>query len=154
MYGIESAANDDDNAEADEDQDIEASIEAELRDMKSKQKPDSKQVFTPVSSGIECLFFMKTTDPVEPEALAKKMCEDARDCPDPRQRKCKYINRLTPVLGMEKATENGVVEVARLVLSPWFHLNDEVKDDTDKTEGPPSAALSSSSPYTVCIMPR
>lgn len=151
MYGIESATNDDDNAEADEEQDIEASIEAELREMKSNKEPASKQVFTPVSSGIECLFFMKTTDPVEPGALAKKMCEDARDCKDPRDRKCKYINRLTPVLGMEKATESGIIQVARSVLSPWFRLNDEVKNDTDETEAPPSAT--SSSPFTVCALP-
>lgn len=150
MYGIEPPANDDEIAQGDEHQDIEASIEAELSSMKSGGKADTNQTFKPVSSGVECLFFMKTMDPVQPGSLAKKMCEDARDCQDQRQRKCKYINRLTPVVNMDKATDKGIAKVAHAVLSPWFELKDEEKGDADKTEAPPSAVPSP--PYTVRAM--
>jgi tRNA acetyltransferase TAN1 len=153
MYGIEPPTNDKDAAEDDAELDIEASIEAELSRMKSSEKPQGKQTFTPVSSGIECLFFMKTTEPVEPVALAKRICEDARDCQDPRQRKCKYINRLTPVVNTDKATENGIAKVAASVLAPWFALNNEVEGDTEKAEEePPSAAASAqTTQYTVRV---
>ncbi|OAA49537.1 THUMP domain containing protein [Metarhizium rileyi] len=146
MYGIEPLASDDENAQGDVQQDIEASIEAELNSMKSTTKPSANETFKPVSFGIECLFFMKTMDPVQPGDLAKRMCEDARDCQDPWQRKCKYINRLTPVVDMDKATDSGIVKVARTVLSPWFKLKDEANDDADQANG-----LSSPSPYTYAI---
>ncbi|KAK2612136.1 hypothetical protein QQS21_001866 [Conoideocrella luteorostrata] len=130
LYGIESPTHDVENVEEGETQDVEASIEAELNNLKSRETVKMSQTFTPVSAGIECLFFMKTMKPIEPGVLAKKMCEDARDCPDPRKRKCKYINRLTPVFDMEKATENGITKVARAVLLPWFNLNEDPTDHT------------------------
>lgn len=74
---------------------------------------------------------MKTRKPVQPDVLARKVCEDARDCPDPRQRKCRYINRLTPVLDTDKATENGIARLARRVLAPFFSLQDESGGDAE-----------------------
>jgi tRNA acetyltransferase TAN1 len=134
LYGIptsdEKAQADDDD---DEDQDIEQSIEQELSKMRSSQKPKSRQVFTPVSTGIECLFFMKTMKPVEPDKLALKICQDARKCTDPMSRKVKYVNRLAPVLDTEKATEKGIPKVARSVLSSYFELNPEVEGDAEAT---------------------
>lgn len=150
MYGIDLPTTDQDNAEVDADADIEASIEAELSAMKSKEAPHSRQTFTPVSLNIECLFFMKTMDPIQPGLLARKMCEDARDCQDPRQRKCKYINRLTPVFDMDRATESGIVKVARTVLAPWFDLTPEDTDEAHEVKQHcPSTPSPSSIPYTV-----
>jgi tRNA acetyltransferase TAN1 len=133
LYGIPTS---DDKAQADddnEDQDIEQSIEQELSNMRSSQKPKSRQVFTPVSTGIECLFFMKTMKPVEPDKLALKICQDARKCTDPMSRKVRYVNRLAPVLDTEKASEKGIPRVARSVLSSYFELNPEAKDDSENT---------------------
>ncbi|KZZ93439.1 THUMP domain containing protein [Moelleriella libera RCEF 2490] len=148
MYGIENAASTGDGHAEDTlssssspapeaSQDIEASIEAELHAMKAKPKPPpaDRRYFTPISTGVECLFFMKTIKPIEPGKLIRKMCEDARDCPDPRLRKCRYINRLTPVFDTDKATENGVVKVAGSVLPTFFTLKDKDKDkDKDGDE--------------------
>lgn len=133
MYGISSlpAEYEAEEAQNDED-DIEKAIEAELESMKAPQKPRSRQVFTPVSAGVECLFFMKTMKPVEPGQLILKICEDAKKCPDPRQRKCRYINRLTPVFDTEKATEKGITTVARKVLAPSFDLNSSSGDDASE----------------------
>ncbi len=137
MYGIPNPGDEHDNRvnehDDDDDDDIEASIQKELNAMKApKEKPTTKQTFTPVSSGVECVFFVKTTNPVEPDRLVRQICDDAKDCPDPRQRKCRYINRLTPVSLMERATENGIERVARSVLAPFFDLKAE--DGVDLSE--------------------
>ncbi|KAG5986524.1 hypothetical protein E4U43_005475 [Claviceps pusilla] len=131
MYDIDSSTTATQRVHED-DEDIEAAIEAELSDMKSQDNIKIRQTFTPVSAGIECLFFMKTMEPIEPGALVLKMCEDAQACLDPRSRRCKYINRLTPVFGTEKATENGINKVARGVLSSTFHLKDESTTDRNQ----------------------
>lgn len=108
--------------------DIEASIAEELGSMRESRASRSRQTFSPVLTGLECLFFMKTMKPVQPGALVRKMCEDARGCPDPRQRRCKYINRLTPVFDTDKATDKGMERVARTVLAPWFSLAGEAEE--------------------------
>ncbi|KAG5951642.1 hypothetical protein E4U58_001108 [Claviceps cyperi] len=125
MYGIERTGDETERVHREENEDIEAAIEAELSSMKSHDKVKTRKIFTPVSVGVECLFFMKTLEPIEPGDLVRKMCEDAQACIDPRDRKCKYINRLTPVFDTEKATENGINRVAHTVLSSWFHLKGE-----------------------------
>lgn len=135
----------------DEDQegrDIESSIQQELSSMKESQKPKSRQLFSPIPVNLECLFFMKTMKPVQPGAFVRKICEDARQCPDPRQRKCKYINRLTPVFDTDKATEKGIVRVARTVLSSWFALTGESEGEASKTVVGPQADESTLA-YTV-----
>lgn len=115
--------------------------------MRKRQKPKPERAFAPISIGLECLFFLKTRMPVQPVDLARKICEDARDCPDPRQRKCRYINRLTPVCETDKATESGIVRLARKVLAPWFSLRSESDGDAGATGEPGNA--SSSPAYTV-----
>ncbi|ODA83407.1 hypothetical protein RJ55_01921 [Drechmeria coniospora] len=124
LYGFAQPRVDSSDVEGRESGDIEQAIRKELSMIKEKEKPTSMQPFTPISTAVECLFFMKTTKPVDPGSFARKICEDARDCPNPMQRKCKYINRLTPVFDTDKATEKGILRVARTVLSPWFTLTD------------------------------
>ncbi|QUC18809.1 uncharacterized protein UV8b_03050 [Ustilaginoidea virens] len=141
MYGVEIPDGYESASEVEEGQDVEAAIEAELNSMRAAQKSKTRQMFTPISTGVECLFFMKTTSPVDAAALVRRMCQDARDCLDPRQRKCKYINRLTPVSDTDKATENGITKVARTVLSPWFDLSDgRTEESTHGAEAQPSTS--------------
>lgn len=159
MYGIPNPGDEhdrevtgDDDDDDDDDEDIEASIQKELNAMKApKEKPATQQTFTPVSSGVECVFFVKTIKPVEPDRLVRKICEDAQACPDPRQRKCRYINRLTPVLLTDRATENGIERVARSVLKPFFELKPE--DGADPSENDADADASKvgdkDAPFTV-----
>ncbi|KAH6606266.1 hypothetical protein Trco_005419 [Trichoderma cornu-damae] len=127
LYGIKPPV-DEAEAEAesgDEAGDIEASIQQELDGMKASRKPQARGVFSPVSVGIECVFFMKTMKPVDPYQLVLRICKDAQECPGPKDRKCKYINRLTPVVDTDKATDKGIQKVARKVLASFFSLNDE-----------------------------
>lgn len=136
MYGIRPPV---DASEAhaqsgDEEEDIEASIQKELDAMKESRKPKERRVFSPVAVGIECVFFMKTMKPVNPYQLVLRICRDAQECPSPRDRKCKYINRLTPVMDTDKATEKGIQRVARQVLPSFFSLNEEEKEGEEGEE--------------------
>ncbi|KOS17630.1 Uncharacterized protein ESCO_002586 [Escovopsis weberi] len=72
---------------------------------------------------------MKTMKPVDPVRLVREICQDAKECPSPLQRKCRYINRLTPVVDTDKATDNGIKKVAHRVLEPFFNLRAEVAAD-------------------------
>lgn len=152
MYGIKPSSEDEEAKDEDDaEQDIEASIQQELDDMKtSQQKPKTRKTFSPVVSTLECLFFMKTMDPVEPEALARKICEDARDCPHPMERKCRYVNRLTPVMDTDKATENGIERVTRSVLAPWFSLRSQKEDGAEETAEAGDIPADGVPAYTVC----
>ncbi|KAH7154833.1 hypothetical protein B0J13DRAFT_618331 [Dactylonectria estremocensis] len=129
LFGVKAPVDpaDEVNEGEDADQDIEASIQQELESFKEPQ-PKTKQVFTAISTGLECVFFMKTTHPIDSIKLIQKMCQDAKDCPDPRERKTKYVNRLTPVQDTDKASENGIERVARSVLAQWFELKSESSD--------------------------
>ncbi|EHK43680.1 hypothetical protein TRIATDRAFT_300156 [Trichoderma atroviride IMI 206040] len=136
MYGIKPPV-DASEAQAqsgDEAEDIETSIQKELDAMKESRKPKERRVFSPVAVAIECVFFMKTMKPVDPYQLVLRICRDAQECPSPKDRKCKYINRLTPVMDTDKATEKGIQRVARKVLSSFFSLNDEEKEEEDEDE--------------------
>lgn len=155
MYNIPKPSDDDaKNGDDDEELDIEASIQKELAAMKApREKPQNKGHFMPIDTSIECVFFMKTTKPVEPDALIRRICEDAKACPDPRERKCKYINRMTPVFNTDKATENGIERVARRVLSPYFDLVPESEGDASEAVSDTAVVTQSSNssgePFTV-----
>lgn len=95
---------------------------------------------------------MKTRAPVDPVIFCREICEDALSCPSLRERKTRYINRLTPVSVMDKASENGVERVARKVLEPWFELQDETEGDqavsaTPGSEKRPAYSVTSPSSF-------
>lgn len=127
MYGISRPQEGADVSDDEDDGlDIEASIKKELEGYKApeaQRKADAaKRVFVTVRVAIDCVFFVKTRSPVQPVELCRRMCEDARACANPMERKTKYINRLTPVISMERASEKGIERAARQALSPWFKL--------------------------------
>lgn len=140
MYGLKRPSDDqgskEENDDEEEEVDIETSIKQELSRMK-ETKPKTRQQFPIVSTDLECVLFIKTMKPVDPVEFVRKICEDARDCPDIMKRKTKYINRLTPVTDMDKATENGIISVARAAMAPHFRLT---------SEGPEGEAAESAAP--------
>ncbi|KAI8171922.1 tRNA acetyltransferase TAN1, partial [Colletotrichum sp. SAR 10_75] len=163
MYGLASPGEDIESG--DEDEDIESSIKKELVGMSSVNHKDSKRNFKAIRAGIECVFFMKTRDPIEPVELCRRICRDAGACPDLKERKTKYINRLTPVSALDKASENGVVRTARKALAPWFSLTASetaienevgVKNDmagADGNETGPEIKSDAKRAYTYAIRP-
>jgi hypothetical protein len=143
MYGIKAPSepgdeakgdgDDDDDDDDDEPGDIEASINKELESFKNKPKSTTRQVFTIVKADLECLFFVKTMEPVDPTELVRRICQDARSCSSPGERKLRYINRLTPIVDTDRSTEAGILKVARSVMAPHFLLKsvDESADSAD-----------------------
>lgn len=115
-------------------EDIEASIEKELSEIKAPQVAQSKpRLFAPISTGIDCVFFMKSLSPVDPAKLALQICRDAHACEDVRKRKCRYINRINPVTESDKATDSGITKVAQNVLSSHFSLSDDLEAGSERS---------------------
>ena len=52
-------------------------------------------------------------------SFVQTICQDAADGVE--QHGCRFVKRLTPISGIEKATEKGLDEVAKRVLAPHFH---------------------------------
>ncbi|XDG04829.1 hypothetical protein ABKA04_004444 [Annulohypoxylon sp. FPYF3050] len=113
---------------SDSEEDIEASIQKEVQGMKpSTTSPSSSpSPFEPIRLDLDCLLFMRTHPPVDPVALAHRICVDARDDVGKEKwtgrRRSRFLNRFTPVTASGKATEAGLVEVARKVLGEHFKL--------------------------------
>ncbi len=136
MYGIKSVhdtAAAGGEGEGDEDEeDIEAAIRKEVAALTAKPAAaaaggdgdgDGNRM-TPVKMNVDCLLFVRTRPPVEPVAFVRRVCEDARRCAEiPGLMRCRYVNRLTPVAVMGRATEQGLVEVAREALGKYFDLS-------------------------------
>ncbi|KAF4453557.1 hypothetical protein F53441_3803 [Fusarium austroafricanum] len=154
LFGVRPPNKDGDDEDGDDVGDIEASIEKELASM-TQPKPKTKQIFTAIGTGLDCVFFMKTIKPVEPLKFVTKACQDAKDCPDPMQRKTKYINRLTPIFDTDKATDRGIERVARSVMEPHFELKSESADGasaepaSSKEEGEGHAACTYAIRYNI-----
>ncbi|KAL2262336.1 hypothetical protein VTK26DRAFT_1678 [Humicola hyalothermophila] len=144
MYGIKSAheaavekgggnggGNDEDDDN--DDDDIEASIKKEVAALTRKGSgaaasaadggSSAGQNLRPIKLNVDCLLFVKTQPPIDPVAFVRRICEDAKTLAEPGQMRCRYVNRLTPVTVMGKATEQGLVEVAKKAMGPFFDLS-------------------------------
>jgi len=71
---------------------------------------------------IPCVLFFKTRKPIEPVEFVKRICVDAAAGVPRRSR---FVNRLTPMVMMGKATESGLDEVGKAVLEEVFGAADE-----------------------------
>ena len=139
MYGIKSSmdacAGEDDNG----DDDLEVSIQKEVAALRSQQKMSDgggvgeQGLFTPMRMNVDCVVFVKTRAPVAPVDFVRRICADAKANVEPGQLKCRYVNRLTPVAVIGKASESGLVEVAKEALTPFFDLAG--KDSGDRQHG-------------------
>lgn len=111
------------NADGDE-EDIESSIQKEIDSLANKQGPP--KLFTPVFLDLQCVLFFKTRAPVEPVDFVRRLCEDAKA--NSQKRSHRFVNRLTPMTMMGRATEKGLQEVGRAVLGKHFQLAGEGQD--------------------------
>ncbi|RDW67932.1 hypothetical protein BP6252_09328 [Coleophoma cylindrospora] len=128
IYGINVDSMPDDGDEAGDD--IEASIKREMAYLANKDT--STKPFVPVQLDLACVLFFKTRSPVVPVDFVHKICEDAQA--GSGHRRSKYLNRLTPMTLMARATEKGLEEVARTVLAEHFDLKKETGTSTEDTE--------------------
>lgn len=120
MFGVNSDATDE-AAEDQEPEDIEAAIEKELAAMKSASKPKNSP-FDLLKMNVDCVLFMRTRAPVDPLVLVRHICKDAAAAKDKSLWRSRFINKLTPITLTGKATEKGLEDVARKVLSDHFRL--------------------------------
>ena len=65
------------------------------------------------------MVFFKTRAPVEPVSFVHKICQDTAD--GVQHKNCRFVKRLTPITGIEKANQKGLESVAEQVLAPHFH---------------------------------
>ena len=98
-------------------EDIEASISAEVRDLKSASTKQAS-LFQAVKIDVQCVLFFKTRPPVEPVAFVRRICEDVDE--GKTVNKCRFVKRLTPMSRMGKATMGGLEDLYRHVLPPVF----------------------------------
>jgi tRNA acetyltransferase TAN1 len=69
------------------------------------------------------VIFFKTREPVEPVTFVEKICRDT--AAGVQLQNCRYVKRLTPITGTEKANAKGLETVAKQVLAPHFHGTDQ-----------------------------
>lgn len=143
MYGIKSV-HDAEAEDGEEAEDIEAAIQKEVEALNSKQKGTggAANSLTPIKMNVDCLLFVKTQPPIDPVAFVRRICEDAKSCKDSGQMRCRYLNRLTPVMVSGKATEQGLIEVAKEALTPFFDLSGKRPGPGDQGETAPAESVS------------
>jgi tRNA acetyltransferase TAN1 len=78
-----------------------------------------------VRTNAECLVFVKTREPINPVSLVHQICKDSQAAISATQ--TRYVNRLTPISLIGKATEKSLDEVARTVLAKHFRLRADDK---------------------------
>jgi tRNA acetyltransferase TAN1 len=110
--------------------DIESSIQREVASMGKKQ--NHTKLIAPVRLDLQCVLFFKIRPPIEPVDFVHRICKEVVSTPSIRR--MKYINRLTPMALMGKATEKGLEEVGRVVLGQHFNLRED-QENTMEDEG-------------------
>jgi tRNA acetyltransferase TAN1 len=60
---------------------------------------------------------------VEPVSFIERICRDITE--GVQIQNCRYVKRLTPITGTEKANIKGLETVAKQVLAPHFHVPDQ-----------------------------
>lgn len=131
MYGIKSQ--EDCDASDGGDEDIESAIQKELGALKDKGKRSSDQALAEVRIKEECLLFMRCRAPIEPVDFSRRICQDAASIGHGRA-KARYLNRLTPLTAIAKASETGLDEAARKALAGHFKLKPAGTEEHSKPE--------------------
>lgn len=131
MYGIKSG--EDCDASDAEEEDIESAIQKELGALKDKGKRSSDHALAEVRIKEECLLFMKCKPPIEPVEFSRRICQDAASTGHGGA-KARYLNRLTPLTAIAKASETGLDEAARKALAGHFKLKSAGTEEPSKPE--------------------
>lgn len=124
-----------------DDGDIESAIQKEVGHLKDKDTSKSDRVFTEVRINQECLLFMKCKAPVEPVEFCRRICQGVLS-PGHSGVRARYLNRLTPMSVIVKATESGLEEGARQALSGHFKLKSKETGDTADSQADIESAKS------------
>ncbi|KAG9236060.1 hypothetical protein BJ875DRAFT_248428 [Amylocarpus encephaloides] len=116
FYGLSEEPEEGDGVE--DDGDIESSIKKEAAAMgDTNRKP---RLFSTVRLGIECVLFFKVQPSIDPVDICRRICEEVAS--NSRNRRTRYINRITPVTLIGKATEKGLEELTSTILKDHFTM--------------------------------
>ncbi|KAI1826305.1 hypothetical protein F4861DRAFT_497853 [Xylaria intraflava] len=127
LFGISA-----DDAIGDEDEDIDAAIERDIEALKQAGQPRDDAPFDLLRVNVDCVLFMRTREPVDPLVLVREICKGAAAAAGDRsQWRSRFINKLTPVSLTGKATEKGLEDLARKVLSGHFRLAEGEAEDAE-----------------------
>lgn len=107
-----------------------------------KKQDKSTKLFTPMHVDLTCVLFFKTQPTIDPVDLVHRICKEAGS--NPKIRRMRYVNRLTPMTMIGKATEKGLEEVSKSVLSKYFNLN--VQKDEGEVGGEDSEQQANKTP--------
>jgi len=133
FYGLVSGSDEQEDEENGSVDDIETSIQKEMASM--GKAPGQTKLFSPVRLDLQCVLFFKTRLPIGPVDFVHRICKEIVSTPGIRR--MRYVNRLTPMTLMGKATEKGLEEVAKAVLASHFNLREDQEqaiDDEGKEE--------------------
>ncbi|KAI1438160.1 hypothetical protein GGR50DRAFT_534270 [Xylaria sp. CBS 124048] len=124
LFGIKTDGATASEEEGDDIEDIDAAIERDLEALKqANKKPGEDAPFELLKVNVDCVLFMRTRAPVDPLLLVREICKGAAATAGDRGRwRARFVNKLTPVSLTGKATEKGLVELARKVLADHFEL--------------------------------
>jgi tRNA acetyltransferase TAN1 len=128
LFGIRADA--EGTSDDQEPEDIEAAIEKELAAMRASNRPKDAP-FDLLRMNVDCVLFVRTRTPVDPLLLVRDICEDAAAVTDKSQWRSRFINKLTPVSLIAKATEKGLEELVEKILPSHFQLAAGETEATD-----------------------
>ncbi|KAG0642865.1 hypothetical protein HOY80DRAFT_948607 [Tuber brumale] len=117
LYGLD-LSDDKDGRGEDEEEDIEASIQKEISDLKGARP---EKPFISVKLDVECVVFFRLKPPCEPTSMVNALCAGTVE----NRLKSRHVHRLTPVTRIGKANAEGLEAVAKEVLPPHFHRSEE-----------------------------
>lgn len=126
---------------AEDEDDIEASIQKELAALDNKSS--TTKLFSPVHLEIPCVLFFKTGPAIEPVDFVHRICKEVVE--KPGVRRMKYVNRLTPMTLMAKATEKGLQDLGSTVLQRHFHMAADATEEPTSVEEKDSEDIPNSS---------
>ncbi|KAG1305710.1 hypothetical protein G6F64_008163 [Rhizopus arrhizus] len=102
----------------DEEEDIEASIAKEVAEMKGSKE---KKRFANITTGTDCLAFIRATDPVEPVELIHYMLTDLNE---KQLKKTRYISRYLPIQKTCQSNLSDIENVGKELFPPYFDQKD------------------------------
>ena len=111
----------DEEGNGDGDMDIEAMMARELEGIRSTGQNGGdwrNKLFISVKIDAQCIVYFRTNAPIQPSSFVHAICTDFASS---GTRQSRWTSRLTPIERTGKATVEGIEEVAKHVLKPWFH---------------------------------
>ncbi|CAK9442210.1 uncharacterized protein LODBEIA_P59530 [Lodderomyces beijingensis] len=106
---------------------VEEKIQKELSELKESDKSKTN-LLQPMELDVECVIFIKTKKPVDPQVLVQRV---VRDCHDSGVKTTRYTQKLMPIVDSCTATgdepQEQLRQLAKRVLKPHFHLDEDQK---------------------------